>query len=85
VTICTSQLDEFLGNKLQSSGLSQIVQFFMQGSPLMKRNKMEENKFDPDKTIHTPIESPYRVYSKHVVFRIIYFEIRLKQRPKVTK
>jgi hypothetical protein len=28
----------------------------------MKRNKIEENKFDPDMTIHTPIESPYRVY-----------------------
>jgi hypothetical protein len=30
-------------------------------------------------TIHTPIESPYRVYLKHAVLRIIYFEIRLKK------
>ena len=41
--------------------------------------------FHHDMTIHTPIESPYRVYLKHVVLRIIYFEIRLKKWPKVPK
>ena len=28
----------------------------------MKINKIKESKFDPDMTIHTPIESPYQVY-----------------------
>jgi hypothetical protein len=32
--------------------------------------------FHHDITIHTPIESPYRVYLKHAVLRNIYFEIR---------
>jgi hypothetical protein len=39
------------------------------GSPLMKRNKMEESKFDPDLSIHTPIESPYQVYETHIVLK----------------
>jgi hypothetical protein len=36
----------------------------------MKRNKMEEKKFDPDMTIHTPSESPYRVYKTYIVLKI---------------
>ena len=35
----------------------------------MKRNKIEDNKFDPDMTIHRPIESPYRVY---IVLKNVY-------------
>ena len=38
----------------------------------MKRNKMEESKFDPDMTIHTPIESPYQVYETHIVLKNVY-------------
>jgi hypothetical protein len=36
-------------------------------------------------TIHTPIESPYRVYSKHAVLRIIYFKIGSKNDRKCLK
>ena len=38
----------------------------------MKRNKMEESKFDPDMTIHTLTESPYRVYETHIVLKNVY-------------
>ncbi len=38
----------------------------------MERNKMEESKFDPDMTIHTPIESPYQVYGTHIVLKNNY-------------
>ncbi len=33
---------------------------------------MEENKFDQDMTIHTPIESPYRVYKTYIVPKNVY-------------
>jgi hypothetical protein len=35
----------------------------------MKRNTMEENNFDPDMTIQTPIESPYRAYKTYIFFK----------------
>jgi hypothetical protein len=35
----------------------------------MKRNTMEESKFDPDLSIHTPIESLYQVYETHIVLK----------------
>ena len=38
----------------------------------MKSNKMEESKFYPDMTIHTPIESPYQVYEIHIVLKNVY-------------
>ncbi len=34
--------------------------------------KTEESKFDPDKTIHTPIESTYQVYETHIVLKNVY-------------
>ena len=34
--------------------------------------KIDQNFFYPDITIHTPIKSPSRVYSKYIVFRNIY-------------
>jgi hypothetical protein len=41
----------------------------------MKRNKIEEKKFDPDMTIHTPIESPYRVYKTYIVLKNVYDDV----------
>jgi hypothetical protein len=38
----------------------------------MKRNKMDECKFDPDMTIHTLIESPYQVYETRIVLKNVY-------------
>ena len=38
----------------------------------MKRNKIEENKCDPDMIIYTPIESPYRVYKTYIVLKNVY-------------
>ncbi len=38
----------------------------------MKRNEIEENKFDPDMTIYAPIESPYQVYKTYIVLKNIY-------------
>ena len=41
----------------------------------MKRNKMEESKFDPDITIHTPIESLYQFYETHIVLKNVNDDI----------
>jgi hypothetical protein len=41
--------------------------------------KVQKNIFLQDMTIHAPIESPCRVYSKHVVLKNIYSKIRLKK------
>ena len=42
--------------------------------------KMDENKFNPDMTIHTPIESTCRVDKKNVVLIIIRSDL-LPYRP----
>ena len=39
--------------------------FLVRVPPFIQKN--EKKNFHPDMAIHTPIESPYRVYSKHVV------------------
>ena len=41
--------------------------------------KIDRNFFYPDITIHTPIESPSRVYSKYVVLRNIYSDVWFKK------
>ena len=50
-----------------------IFNFFLVRVPPFIQ-KSEKKNVHPDMTIHTPIESPYRVHSKHVVFKIIYLK-----------
>jgi len=47
--------------------------------------KIDRNFFYPDITIHTPIESPSRVYSKYVVLRNIYSDVWFKKPIKSIK
>ncbi len=47
--------------------------------------KIDQNFFYPDITIHTPIESPCRVYSKYIVFGNIYSDVWSKKPIKSVK
>ncbi len=60
-----------------------FLSFFCKGPPLSK--KLTKIFFYPDITIHTPIESPSRVYSKYVVFKNIYFDFWPKKAYKQCK
>jgi hypothetical protein len=41
--------------------------------------KIDQNFFYPDIAIHTPIESPFRVYLKYFVFKNIYINFWSKK------
>ncbi len=49
----------------------------------MKRNQMEESKFDPDMTIHTPIELKALIkFMRHILFLKMFMMIFLS--PKIS-
>ncbi len=58
--------------RLTFSKTGKNFSIFYKGHPLWKEIKYKKKKFDPDMTIHTPRESPNRVYKTYIVLKNIY-------------